>query len=114
MKKSLKDPLTPQLTVLRRKDPVAAMVKMPLDYEVLSVDVHVEANRIPWAEICFLDGDAALRKFRISESGDFDLGVEVELTLGYVNLPATHVPVFKGIVIIAGSCSGWSCGMQPT
>ncbi len=71
---------------------------MPLDYEVLSVDVHVEANRIPWAEICFLDGDAALRKFRISESGDFDLGVEVELTIGYVNQPDTHAPVFKGIV----------------
>jgi Rhs element Vgr protein len=73
-------------------------IRMSQDYEVLSVDVHVEANRIPWAEICFLDGDAATRKFPISESGDFDLGTKVEILMAYVNEPSTQGSVFKGIV----------------
>jgi uncharacterized protein involved in type VI secretion and phage assembly len=72
--------------------------KMSPDYQILSVDVVAEANRIPWAEICLLDGDAAKRKFMISESGNFDLGVKVKITLSYVDQPRSLGLVFEGIV----------------
>jgi phage protein D len=72
--------------------------KMKMDRKLLSIDVHAEVNRIPWAEICFLDGDMAKRKFIVSESGDVDLGTKVKISLSYTNAPATVATVFEGIV----------------
>jgi Rhs element Vgr protein len=67
-------------------------------YEVLSLDIFAEINHIPWAEICLLDGDAAARKFVISESGDFDLGTKIKISLYYLNEAGTKDQVFQGIV----------------
>lgn len=66
--------------------------------EIISVDVHAEFNKIPWAEICILDGDAASRKFEISDSKLFDLGKMVTINLGFVEDPASVGTVFKGVV----------------
>lgn len=72
--------------------------KMKASYQLSSLDIHMEVNRIPWAEICLIDGDAAKRKFTVSESGDFDPGTKVRITMSYVNKPGTQAPVFEGIV----------------
>jgi phage protein D len=72
--------------------------KMSPKYQVLSLDVCAEANRIPWAEICLLDGDTAKQKFAISESGDFDPGTKVKITLSYVESPKSQGVVFHGLV----------------
>jgi Rhs element Vgr protein len=72
--------------------------KMNPSYQVLSVDVCAEANRIPWAEVCLLDGDTAKRKFEISESGAFDLGTKIKISLTYVDKPSATGVVFEGIV----------------
>ncbi|MFN8395714.1 MAG: hypothetical protein U0176_13835 [Bacteroidia bacterium] len=72
--------------------------KMKASYQLSSLDIHTEVNRIPWAEICLIDGDAAKRKFTVSESGDFDPGTKVRITMSYVNKPGTQAPVFEGIV----------------
>lgn len=66
--------------------------------QVLSIDVMAELNRIPWAELCLLDGDLAKRKFAVSETGTFDPGKKVAISLGYQNQPGTKAKVFEGLV----------------
>ncbi|MDH3974151.1 MAG: type VI secretion system tip protein VgrG [Deltaproteobacteria bacterium] len=65
------------------------------EYHVLSVAVTKAINRIPFAEIRLLDGDAAKEDFEISNSGDFVPGAEIELLAGYHSDEST---VFKGII----------------
>lgn len=66
-------------------------------WELLSIDICREVNRIPSAEVRLIDGDAATREFPISESGFFDPGSEIEIELRYEQ--DEDVPVFKGLVV---------------
>src|SRR3954464_7326073 len=70
-------------------------------YELLYVDVKTEYNRIPYAELGFIDGDLARQEYKISESADFEPGKEIEIKLGYSSTKPTDQPqvVFKGIVL---------------
>jgi Rhs element Vgr protein len=70
-------------------------------YELLYVDVKTEYNRIPYAELGFIDGDLARQEYKISESADFEPGKEIEIKLGYSGTKPTDQPqaVFKGVVL---------------
>ncbi|MDD1606913.1 MAG: type VI secretion system tip protein VgrG [Methylococcaceae bacterium] len=68
-------------------------------YELLSIDVSREVNRIPYAQLSLIDGSSAQRKFAISDSGVFDIGKMVEIKLRYEDKPEAEKTVFKGLII---------------
>lgn len=70
--------------------------QLPSTYQVLSIVVEKEINRIPTAKIVLLDGDPASQDFVLSNEDFFIPGKEVEITAGYHSEEET---IFKGIVI---------------
>ena len=64
-------------------------------YQVLSVSVSKEVNRIPTAKLVFIDGDASEEKFEISDTSDFIPGKKIQIKIGR---DSTNTTVFKGIV----------------
>ncbi len=73
--------------------------KMDSAYQVLSVDISTEVNRIPCAHLILIDGSAAERKFAISDSVFFDPGKMIEIKLRYEAKPESEKTVFKGLII---------------
>ena len=69
-------------------------MEIPGAFQILSVSVSRELNRIPSATIHFKDGDASKGTFEISNSAYFVPGKEIEIQLGYRSQNKT---VFKGI-----------------
>jgi Rhs element Vgr protein len=67
--------------------------------EVLSIVTEREANRIPFARLCFRDGDAAAEDFPLSNGTDFAPGKELEIRAGYATDETT---IFKGLIIKHG------------
>lgn len=65
-------------------------------YEVKSITVSKEVNKIPTAQIVLIDGDASKRDFKLSNEDLLIPGKEVEVTAGYHSDEET---IFKGIVI---------------
>ncbi|THH39409.1 type VI secretion system tip protein VgrG [Neolewinella litorea] len=63
---------------------------------VLSLVVDREVNRIPTATLMLQDGSLADQTFKLSESGSFDPGQEIELHFGY---QGTDLPIFKGVIV---------------
>ena len=74
--------------------------KMDQGYELLSVDVSREVNRIPYAQLTLLDGSAPKRKFAISDTGFFDPGKPLEIKIRYEGKP--DKTLFKGVVVAQG------------
>lgn len=68
-------------------------------YQLLSINVVKEVNRIPYSRIILLDGDAAEQKFEISDDQFFEPGKELEIKLRYEGDPQSEVTVFKGVVV---------------
>lgn len=71
---------------------------MDPSYQLLAVDVVKEANRIPYATLTLLDGDAAQRTFAISDDRFFEPGKSVEIKLRYEG-DGKETSVFKGLVV---------------
>lgn len=65
-------------------------------FQVISISVEKELNRIPWAKIVLLDGDPASQDFALSNEDIFVPGKAIEIKAGYHSDEET---VFKGIVI---------------
>jgi len=65
-------------------------------YQVTSVIVSKEVNRISSAKIMIYDGDAAAQDFAISNQDTFVPGTEIEITAGYHSDEAS---IFKGIIL---------------
>src|SRR5687767_350236 len=65
-------------------------------YQVLSIVVNKEVNRIASAMITILDGEPAKGSFEISSKPEFEPGKELEIKCGYRSDAET---IFKGIVI---------------
>ncbi|PKH50310.1 Rhs element Vgr protein [Tenacibaculum sp. Bg11-29] len=65
-------------------------------YEVKSITVSKEVNKVPTAQIVLIDGDASKRDFKLSNEDLLIPGKEVEVTAGYHSDEET---IFKGIVI---------------
>jgi Rhs element Vgr protein len=64
-------------------------------YQVLSLCIEKETNRIPVAKIILRDGDASDRTFEISNSNDLVPGKKIKIKIG---LDGNNTPVFKGII----------------
>lgn len=65
-------------------------------YQVLSLSISKELNRIPFARIVFRDGEASERNFEISSSEDFIPGNKIIIRMG---LDGDNAQVFKGIIV---------------
>lgn len=68
-------------------------------YELLSVHVNYEINRVPYAELVLFDGDAANHKFAISDASVFEPGKEIEIKLRYEDDSISEKTVFKGLAV---------------
>ena len=64
-------------------------------YQVISIVVTKEVNRIPTAKIVIRDGDAAEETFEISNKDEFIPGKEIQIKIGRDNHNNT---VFQGII----------------
>ncbi len=64
-------------------------------YQLISLVVTKEINRIPTARLIIRDGDAAEEDFEISNKADFVPGKELLIKLGR---DRENTPVFKGII----------------
>ena len=69
--------------------------KLPLDskYQVTSITINKQVNKISSAHLEITDGDVSLQEFTASNSGKFNPGNEVEIFMGGT------ARVFKGIII---------------
>jgi Rhs element Vgr protein len=65
-------------------------------YEVLSITILKEINRLPSAKIVIRDGDASERDFEISNKPDFLPGTQIKIDIGRDD---TNEQVFKGIIV---------------
>lgn len=72
---------------------------LPDTAQIVSVKVHLTVDRIPSAEIVFLDGDMPNQSFPLSEGELLKPGSEIAIEAGYES--ATEV-IFKGVVIRHG------------
>ena len=68
-------------------------------YDLASIVVNKEVNRIPFAKVTFYDGDVAEEDFELSGSKDFVPGNEIEILAGY---HTKEKSIFKGIIIKHG------------
>jgi Rhs element Vgr protein len=68
-------------------------------YNVTSISVGMDVNRIATCEIVLLDGSVMQEDFPISDSSTFVPGTEIEVQMGY---EGTNQTVFKGIVLRQG------------
>lgn len=64
-------------------------------YQVMSIVVTREVNRIPVARIQLRDGDAATEDFPISNEAIFEPGKELHIKVGY---DGNNETIFKGII----------------
>jgi Rhs element Vgr protein len=77
---------------------------MDPQYVLLSMEIIRQVNRIPDARLVLLDGEAAQRRFAISDTAFFEPGKEIEIKLRYEGQDDTTV--FKGLVVRHGVEAG--------
>ena len=65
-------------------------------FQVDSIAVTKEINRIPWAKVILLDGAASSEKFQASNDALFVPGKKIEVKCGY---QSDNYTIFKGIII---------------
>ena len=68
-------------------------------YQIVSVQVSKEVNKIPTARIEIIDGSPATEDFTISDSNDLVPGTELEIKVGY---ETTSDTIFKGVITKQG------------
>lgn len=73
--------------------------ELPKTYQVLSIAVSREINRIPSAVVVLLDGEPSKQSFDISNKADFEPGKEIEIKAGY---RSDEQSLFKGMVVKHG------------
>ncbi|QIE59781.1 type VI secretion system tip protein VgrG [Rasiella rasia] len=70
--------------------------EIPSTYEIVSIQIVQQLNRISEAEIILIDGSVTKQKFDVAESNTFVPGAEIEIKLGYHGKDDS---VYKGLVI---------------
>ena len=75
---------------------LSAGTEVSQKYQLLSIIVNKEVNRIPVATLVYIDGEPSKQSFELSSEADFEPGKEIEIKVGYSSDEQT---VFKGIVI---------------
>lgn len=66
-------------------------------YNLISIDIVKDVNRIPTAQLVLLEGSNDHQKFEISDSDFFEPGKKIKIQLRYGD--ESDVPVFVGFVI---------------
>ncbi|MGZ3928768.1 MAG: phage late control D family protein, partial [Mucilaginibacter sp.] len=66
------------------------------NYQVVSINLSKEINRIPMAKLVIYDGDAAAQDFSISNEETLVPGAEIEIAAGYHSDEST---IFSGIIL---------------
>ena len=67
-------------------------------YQLVSVDISLEVDRVPEAQLMLIDGESSRRKFAISNTDFFEPGKDVEIKLRIEGM--THdASVFRGPVV---------------
>ena len=74
-------------------------IEMNPEYNLMSIDIIKEVNKIPFAQIILLDGDASKQEFAISNTDFFQPGNELEIKLRYEERVRDEATVFQGIII---------------
>jgi Rhs element Vgr protein len=64
-------------------------------YQLLSLSISKEINRVPSAKIVFRDGDAAKQTFDLSNQDDFVPGKKIQINIGR---DGKNAQAFKGII----------------
>ena len=67
-------------------------------FALVSLDIRRELNRLPTALLVYGDGDAASRKFPVSDSALFNPGSEIEIKARYEGQGRDQT-LFKGLVV---------------
>jgi len=70
-------------------------------YQIMSISIMKEVNRIPTARIIVRDGDAAQRKFEVSDSGSFIPGKKIVVRIGF---DGQNEQAFKGVITRQSVC----------
>jgi len=70
--------------------------EIPSEYQIKNIIIEKEVNRIPFAQLVIIDGEASSQEFKLSNEDLVIPGKEIEIKAGYHNDEET---VFKGIVI---------------
>ncbi|MBI1181878.1 MAG: type VI secretion system tip protein VgrG [Alphaproteobacteria bacterium] len=65
------------------------------EYEIASIEVRREVNRVPKATLVLVDGDASAQTFATSEEETLVPGTEIEILGGYSSEETT---LFKGVI----------------
>lgn len=73
---------------------------------LLSVDIRRELNRVPVAQLVFVDGDLPQGKFPVSDSKTFAVGAVVRIAAGYMGDASGKKTLFEGMVVRHGVESG--------
>ncbi len=71
-------------------------VELDPSYQLLSLAIHKELNRVSSTLLVFRDGDAALQTFPLSNKADFVPGKKIEISIGR---DGTNTGAFKGIIV---------------
>lgn len=72
------------------------------EFGLLYIDIMYEYNKIPSAELSYIDGDFAKQEFKLSDGALFVPGSEIEIKLRYEDESSSEKTVFKGIVLKQG------------
>jgi Rhs element Vgr protein len=64
-------------------------------YQLLSLSISTEINRVPLARLVLRDGEASERSFEISDSEDLIPGKKITIKIGF---DSDNAEVFKGII----------------
>lgn len=67
--------------------------------QLIHVEVRKEVNRLPVAQLTLVDGDAARRRFAISQSDAFTPGKAIEIRARREGERTGEITLFKGIVV---------------
>jgi Rhs element Vgr protein len=70
--------------------------EMNKEYKVSTIEVVKVFNKVSYARIVLIDGDAATEEFKVSSTEDFKPGVEIDIQAGY---HSDVESIFKGIIL---------------
>jgi Rhs element Vgr protein len=65
-------------------------------YQILSISIIKEINRVPSAKIVLRDGEASEKDFEISNKEDFVPGKKIKIKIGF---DGTNAQAFQGIIV---------------
>lgn len=74
-------------------------VEINSSYQIMSISIIKEFNKISHAEIRLLDGSVSTQDFEISNTEDFIIGKNVEIQAGY---HGENTSIFKGVIVKHG------------